>query len=312
VLFNDAPTVETIATIGAAHARFGTTGFLPTLITDRLSVVADAIAAVDAAIEAGVPGVLGIHIEGPFLNPQRKGIHDASRMVGLDEAGFAIVTSLKRGRTLLTLAPERTSPAMISRLVAAGVTVSAGHTAVDHDGMVAAIAAGLSSVTHLFNAMPQMASRTPGPIAAALASNVWCGLIVDGHHVDPVMLQLAWRAKADRRFVLVTDAMPSAGSEIDHFMLGDVRITLSDGTLRGPDGTLAGSHLTMAEAVANARSMMGLTLAEAVRLAALEPARLLGLDGARGSIAPGMAADLVRLTASGQVAGTWIGGHQVA
>ena len=129
VLFNDAPTVETIATIGRAHRRFGTTGFLPTLISDDLSVVREAIRAVDAAIDAGVPGVLGIHIEGPFLNASRKGIHDSSKIRELDEAGFELLTgSLHGGCTLVTLAPERTTPAMIRRLAEAGVIVSAGHT----------------------------------------------------------------------------------------------------------------------------------------------------------------------------------------
>lgn len=311
VLLNDNPTVDAIAAIGTAHARFGTTGFFPTLISDDLSVVRAAVAAVDAAIEAGVPGVLGIHLEGPFLNPACKGIHDAAHMVLLDQAGFDAVTGLKHGRTLLTLAPELTDAATIARLVAAGVVVSAGHTAADHAQMRAAISAGVTAVTHLFNAMPPLASRAPGPIAAALDSDVWCGLIVDGHHVDPVMLQLAWRAKADRRFVLVTDAMPSAGTDIDHFMLGGLRIDVANGTLRGPDGTLAGSHLTMVEAVANAVSMMGLSLEQAVRLASAEPAAMMGLSGVTGSIAPGLRADLVRLRGADTVTGCWIGGVPV-
>jgi N-acetylglucosamine-6-phosphate deacetylase len=174
--------------------------------------------------------------------------------------------------------------------------------------MRGAIEAGVTAVTHLFNAMPPLASRAPGPVAAALDSDVWCGLIVDGHHVDPVMLQLAWRAKPDRRFVLVTDAMPSAGTDIDHFMLGNVRIDVSDGALRGPDGTLAGSHLTMVEAVANAMRMMGLSLEQAVRLASAEPATMMGLSGVTGSIAPGLRADLLRLRGGVTVAGCWIGG----
>jgi N-acetylglucosamine-6-phosphate deacetylase len=312
VLLNDSPTVEAIAAIGKAHAQFGTTGFLPTLITDDLAVVKQAVAAVDAAIAAGVRGVLGIHIEGPFLNPARKGIHDASKMAVLDEDGFAAVTGLKAGRTLVTLAPEQTDAAMITRLVAAGLIVSAGHTAADHAQMTAAFEAGVTAVTHLFNAMPQMTSRAPGPIAAALESDAWCGLIVDGHHVDPVMLKLAWRAKADRRFVLVTDAMPSVGTQLDHFMLGDVRIEVRDGILRGPDGTLAGSHLDMAGAIANAQKMIGLSLEQAVTLASAEPAAMLGLSEVTGSIRPGLRADLVRLDSAGKAAGTWIGGNKVA
>ena len=173
VLFNDAPTVEGIAAIAAAHRRFGTTGLLPTLISDDLSVIRRAVAAVDATIEAGVPGILGIHIEGPFLNVERKGIHSADKIRVLDEEGFAALTGLRRGRTLVTLAPERTSPEMVRRLVDAGLVVSAGHTNATYEQAIAAMDAGLSGITHLFNAMSPLASRRPGVVGAALVAR--CG-----------------------------------------------------------------------------------------------------------------------------------------
>ena len=199
-LFNDAPTVETIATIGAAHRRYGTTGFLPTLISDDLSVVRDAILAVDAAIEAGIPGVLGIHIEGPYLNVRRRGIHDSSKLRILDDEGFETLTNLRRGRTLITLAPERTTPAMIRRLVDAGVIVSAGHTNGTYRDIRAALDNGLTGFTHLFNAMSPLTSREPGTVGAALDDqSSWCGLIVDGRHIDPVTMRLALRCKPWRQ-----------------------------------------------------------------------------------------------------------------
>jgi N-acetylglucosamine-6-phosphate deacetylase len=309
VLFNDAPTVEGIAAIGAAHRRFGTTGFLPTLISDDLDVIRRAVAAVDQAIEAGIPGVLGIHIEGPFLNVDRKGIHSAEKIRALDAEGLAVLTGLKHGRTLVTLAPERVTPAQIDALVAAGVIVAAGHTNARYEQAKAAVSAGMRGVTHLFNAMSPLGSREPGMVGAALDSDeLVCGLIVDGHHVNPATLRLALRCKPASGFMLVTDAMPSVGSEASEFLLQGRRILVRDGACRGEDGTLAGSHLDMAEAVRNAVSMLGVDLATAVAMASTNPAALIGLDETRGRIAAGLAADLVLLDDAGQVAASWVDG----
>ncbi|RZA09491.1 MAG: N-acetylglucosamine-6-phosphate deacetylase, partial [Moraxellaceae bacterium] len=181
-LFNDAPTLETLRIMGKAHRQFGTTGFYPTLISDDLSVVEKAIAAVKHAIEEQVPGVLGIHLEGPFLNPERKGVHDASKFKIIDEAAFELLTSLNLGKTLITIAPELTTPEMIKRLVDAGVVVAAGHSAADYEQTKTALAAGVSSFTHLFNAMTPLTSREPGMVGAILEDKKsWCGIIVDGH-----------------------------------------------------------------------------------------------------------------------------------
>ncbi len=309
-LFNDSPTVEAIATIGAAHRRFGTTGFLPTLISDDLSTVARAIAAVDQAMAQGVPGVLGIHIEGPFLSEDRKGIHDASKFRVLDQTAFELLTSLKRGKTLVTLAPETTTPQMIARLVEAGVTVAAGHTNASYDEVRAALNAGLRGFTHLFNAMSPLASREPGAVGAALEdAGSWCGVIVDGRHVHPAALRIAFRAKRRDRFMLVTDAMPSVGMAEKTFTLQGRPVRVVGGVCVDEDGTLAGSDLDMATAVRNAVGLVGRPLDEAVAMASAHPAAFLGLEGELGAIAPGLRADLVEADDDLNVARTWIGGE---
>ncbi|QIK78587.1 N-acetylglucosamine-6-phosphate deacetylase [Sphingomonas piscis] len=310
VLFNDAPTVEAIEAIATAHRRFGTTGLLPTLISDDLDVVQRGIAAVDDAIAAGIPGVLGIHIEGPFLNRQRKGIHHASKIRLLDEDGLALVTSRTKGRTLVTLAPECTTPHMIAQLVEHGVIVAAGHTDGTYAEIREALDHGLSGFTHLFNAMSQLGSREPGAVGAALEDPAaWCGIILDGRHVSAVSLKLALRCKPADRFMLVTDAMPSVGSAEKSFMLQGRPVTVVDGVCVNEDGTLAGSDLDMAQAVRNAQALLGVDLATAVAMASVNPAAFLGLDGRQGRIAKGMSADLVQLDSSGAVARSWIAGR---
>ncbi|MFZ4166746.1 N-acetylglucosamine-6-phosphate deacetylase [Brevundimonas sp. NPDC058933] len=310
VLFNDAPTVETIARIGAAHRRFGTTGFLPTLISDDLSVIDRAIDAVEQAMSDGVPGVLGIHIEGPFLNVARKGIHDPAKFRVLNREAVRLLTRMKTGRTLITLAPEMTTPDMIAALVEGGAVVAAGHSDADYPTIRSALDAGVTGFTHLFNAMSPLKSRAPGVVGAALENtSAWCGIIVDGHHVDPVVLKLALRCRPADRFMLVTDAMPSVNAEGDHFYLQGRRISVRDGACLDERGVLAGSDLDMAAAVRNACDMLGLALPDAVMMASSAPAAFLGLDRDRGRIAPGYAADLVRLDQDLNAAETWIDGR---
>jgi N-acetylglucosamine-6-phosphate deacetylase len=312
-LFNGAPTAETIAAIGQTHRRFGATGFLPTLISDDLLAVADAIAATRNAIDQGVPGVLGVHIEGPFLNPKRKGIHELSKLRRIDEAAFELLTSLKTGRTLVTLAPETTSPEMIGRLVGAAVVVSAGHTNANYATVRAALDNGLSGFTHLFNAMSPLASREPGVVGAALEDPAsWCSIIVDGHHVDPVVLGIALRCKPHDRLILVTDAMPSVGADIRSFILQGKTITVKDGVCLDEHGTLAGSDLDMASAVRNAMRLLGLDLAQASRMASRNPAEFLRLGDVVGRIAPGYRADLVLVDDDIGVLDTWIGGQDTS
>ena len=221
VLFNDEPTVRGIQAIGAAHRAYGTTGFFSTLITDTSDVMARAISAVEDAIIQGVPGVLGIHLEGPFLNKEKCGVHDSAKFGEISAADIELMSSLKGGVTIVTLAPEKTTPATIKALRERGVIVSAGHTQASYSEAISAMDAGLTGFTHLYNAMRQLHSREPGLIAAALEDDrAWCGVIADGYHVHPAMLRLALRAKAGEQIFLVTDAMPSVGAADKQFSLG--------------------------------------------------------------------------------------------
>lgn len=310
LLFNDAPTVEAIATIGEAHRRFGTTGFLATLISDELDVIRAGIAAVEAAITAGVPGILGIHIEGPFLNAERKGIHDTEKLRPLDTEGIDLISSLRVGKTLVTLAPECVRPEQIAELSRRGVVVAAGHSEATFAQMQTAFAHGLSAVTHLFNAMSQLQPRAPGVVGAALDNpDCWCGVIVDGIHVDPATLRLAIRAKGGtERFVLVSDAMPIVGSSRNEFEINGQHVTLVDGVCRSDDGTLAGSDLDMARAVLNAQTMLGLDLPTACQMASINPARMMGCESERGLLVPGLRADFVVLNDDGSVSETFLNG----
>jgi N-acetylglucosamine-6-phosphate deacetylase len=309
VLFNDDPSLESIRAIGAAHRQFGTTGFLPTLISDDLDTIGQAIAAVQASLDARLPGVLGIHIEGPFLNWARRGVHDPKHLRRLDNGVISLLCSLRDGRTVLTLAPEMTTTAMIAQLSASGILLSAGHSDANFAQTSAAIAHGVRGFTHLFNAMAPLAPREPGIVGAALFdANTWCGIIVDGHHVDPVMLKLALRCKRHDKFMLVTDAMPPVGSPQPSFVLQGRTIHVKDGVCRDENGTLAGTGLDMATAVRNAVSLLGLEIAQAARMASEYPAAFLGLEKELGRIAPGYRANLALLDDDLQVRRTWIEG----
>ena len=309
VLFNDDPSPESIRAIGSAHRRFGTTGFLPTLISDDLDTIGQAIAAVQASLDAHLPGALGIHIEGPFLNWARRGVHDPKHLRRLDNAVISLLCSLRGGRTVLTLAPEMTTTDMIAQLSSNGILISAGHSDANFAQTSAAIAHGVRGFTHLFNAMAPLAPREPGIVGAALYDDsTWCGIIVDGHHVDPVMLKLALRCKRHDRFMLVTDAMPPVGSPQPSFVLQGRTIHVKDGVCRDENGVLAGTGLDMATAVRNAVSLLGLELAEAARMASEYPAAFLGLDRELGRIAPGYRANLALLDDDLQVRRTWIEG----
>ncbi|MGH8495899.1 MAG: N-acetylglucosamine-6-phosphate deacetylase [Gammaproteobacteria bacterium] len=309
VLFNGKPTVDTIAEIGRVHRQFGTTGFLPSLVSDDLDVVAEAIAATREAIAAGVPGVLGLHIEGPFLNEARRGVHDASKIRHLDADAFRLLTTPTGGRTLITLAPEKTTPQMIRALTEAGVIVSAGHSDATYAQVREALNYGLTGFTHLFNAMSQLTVREPGVVGAALDDDEsWCSIIVDGYHVDPVVLRLALRLKRQDRFMLVTDAMPSVGAASKSFSLLGRRITVRDGICVDEDGTLAGSDIDMATAVRNTIRLLRVDLAEAVRMASTYPAAFLRLSNGHGKVSARYRADFALADDELNVIRTWVGG----
>ena len=309
VLFNNAPTVEALRSIVAGHRRFGSTGLMPTLISDDVETMRLAVAAVRQAIAEGVPGVLGIHLEGPYIAPERKGTHNADKFRVPDAAEIEMATSLDNGVTLVTLAPEQVPADTIRAMVARGAKVAAGHTAASYEQARVGLDAGISGFTHLYNAMTPLQGREPGVVGAALEDpHSWCGVIVDGVHVHPASLRVALAAKPRGKVVLVTDAMPMVGADAPSFELYGETITAIDGVVRNAAGSLAGSALDMASAVRNTVQMLGLPLEEAARMASTYPAQFLGIDDYRGRIAPGCAADLVLLDDALQVRETWIGG----
>lgn len=310
VMFNDDPSVETIRTIGFAHRRFGTTGFLPTLISDRPEKLVRAVAAVRDAIAAGVPGVLGIHVEGPFLDPQYCGIHDARYFRPIEQSDIDLLSRPDHGRTLLTVAPEQLGPHLIRQLSEAGITVFGGHSGADYEQVREALDAGLRGFTHLFNAMTPFTSREPGMVGAALEDpDSWIGIIVDGHHVHPASVAVALAAKKTGRSVLVTDAMATVGSGKDSFEWNGERVTAAEGCCRLPDGRLAGSDLDMISAVRNTIRFTGADRCDALRMASLAPAAALGLEKELGRLLPGFRASCIELDEDLRVLRSWIDGE---
>lgn len=307
VLFNDTPTKETISTIAAAHRKFGTTAFLPTFISDTPEKTMNAIAAVAALVDRD-PSVLGIHLEGPFLSPEKPGVHDPRALRAPTGEDVQTLTRPRKGAMLVTLAPERVPAGFIRQLTAAGIRVSLGHSMATYDEARAAMAEGATGFTHLFNAMRPLASREGGLIAAALESpDAWFGMIVDGIHVDPAMLRLALRGAAHP--MLVSDAMPPVGGVRQSFMLAGEEITVRDGRCVRADGALAGAMLDMSAAVRNGVRLLGLSLASALRLASSHPADFIGLGHVLGRLAPHYRADMVALDPDDvRVIETWVAG----
>ena len=307
-LLNDDPSVAAIARIAEAHRRFGTTGLLPTLITDDRSQLSRLAACMDESLS--VPGVLGFHLVGPFINPARKGIHPAQHIRRPSPEDMALLCSFGRaGRSLVTVAPEMLDAADIQRLVAAGLRIAIGHSDATAEVALSAMNAGATAVTHLFNAMSQMSPRAPGVVGASLANaRTFAGIICDGLHVDPVNVSVALKSKGRDRLMLITDAMSLIGTDETEFHLQGRPIHLNGGRLTDASGTLAGAHLTMIDAVQNAIGMMGATMEDALIMASLTPARFLGLHDELGRIAPGFRADLVAIDEQFRVQRTWIGG----
>jgi N-acetylglucosamine-6-phosphate deacetylase len=311
VLFNNTPDVDSLRTLAAAHRRFGTTALLPTLISDDVEVMRTAIAATREAINAGVPGVIGIHLEGPYIAPARKGTHNPDKFRVPDADEIAMAASLDNGVTLLTLAPERVPLESIRALVERGVIVAAGHTASSYEEARAGLDAGIRGFTHLYNAMSPLTGREPGAVGAALEDrDSWVGIIADGVHVHPASLRVALAAKPRGKVMLVTDAMPPVGADDPSYELYGEVITAVDGVVRNAAGSLAGSALDMATAVRNAVHQLGLPLDEAARMAARYPAQFLNVDDRLGEIAEGYQADLVLLDDALQVRATWIAGQR--
>lgn len=310
VLFNDQPNIEALRAIAAAHRRFGTTAFLPTLISDTAAVMQAGITAVREALKDGPASVIGIHLEGPHLNPAYRGVHDAGHFRPLDAEAEALLTSLGAGRTLVTLAPETVPAAAIGRLCAKGIKVFGGHSAASYEQVRAALAAGLCGFTHLFNAMTPLVSRAPGMVGAALeADEAFAGIIADGFHVHPSTLRLAIGAKARGSMLLVSDAMPTVGAPASTFTLNGETIRAADGRCVTPDGKLAGGDIALIDAVRNVIAFGGVDRLEALRMASRYPAEAIGLGRSLGSIRPGYRADFIELDADFVVTRSWVAGE---
>ncbi|HEY1780611.1 MAG TPA: N-acetylglucosamine-6-phosphate deacetylase [Roseiarcus sp.] len=311
VLFNANPTVEGIAAIGAAHRRAGVTAFLPTVVTDAPRVLEAALAAAREARER-VSGALGIHVEGPFIDVKRKGVHPPEFIRPMREEDAGALIAARAGVMVVTLAPVSAPIERIARLARAGIVVSLGHSDASAEEAGLVFDAGATAVTHLYNAMSQLSSRAPGVVGATLADpRIICGLIADGEHAHAVAYRAALAAKGARGIALVSDAMPPAAGGPDVFELQGRRMTRTGDRLVAEDGTLAGAAITMRDAVAYLVSVLKVPLADALMMATLTPARLLRADDRIGRLEAGHRADLVHLTDALQVAEVWTGGRRL-
>ncbi len=311
VMFNDETSVEGLSAIASAHARAGTTAILPTLISGTRDQLRAALAAGQAALAAKIPGIAGLHLEGPFLALARRGVHPAANITAMTEDDLAMLAAPFPAPLMVTLAPDAVSPDFIARLAQAGVVVFAGHTDATQAQAAAGIEAGITGFTHLYNAMSQLTGRQPGAVGAALTDGrVGAGIIADGHHVHATSLRVAFGMMGPDRLFLVSDAMATAASDIDRFVLNGETIRLVDGMLTNEAGTLAGAHLTMAEAVRNAMHLAGIPWTQAVRMATATPAAWAGLAD-RGRIAVGMRADILAVDSAFNVLATWQDGVRV-
>ncbi|ETX14784.1 N-acetylglucosamine-6-phosphate deacetylase [Roseivivax halodurans JCM 10272] len=310
VMLNDHPDVRTLRVMAEAHGRLGSTTIVPTLITDTREVTLAAIDAIDAAIAEGVPGVGGLHLEGPHLDPAKAGAHDPALIRPMDDADLAmLVAAARRLPTLIvTLAPGAATPDQIGQLRDAGAIVSLGHSAASYEEAASAVAAGASMVTHLYNAMSQLGHRSPGLVGAALDRDLWAGIIADGVHVHPAALRIAVVAKPQRLF-LVSDAMAVAGTDATRFTLNGREITRSDGRLTLEDGTLAGADLDLPRAMRMLLSA-GSRVENALALATSRPADAIG-RGDLGYLQPGSRGDMVHLSDDLDLRQVWRAGQPI-
>ncbi len=310
IMLDGTATVQSIATICAAHARLGATGILPTLITDTPAATTAVIAAGIAAAKAKTPGFLGLHLEGPHLDPKRQGAHDPALIRPMTDADLAelCAAAAQLPALMLTLAPASVTLAQITKLTQAGAIISLGHTESTYDQATAATKAGAACVTHLFNAMSQLGNREPGLVGAVLSGSLHAGLIADGLHVHPATLRTALAARPDGLF-LVSDAMAVAGTDLTAFTLGSRKILRQKGRLLLSDGTLAGADLSLPQAIAFLITQLGQSPTRAIAMATRIPARLIGADA--GTIRPGTAADLVHFDANWGLNTVWQNGNRL-
>lgn len=311
-LFNSTPTEQCIAQIISTHSRFGSTAILPTLITDSIEVMQRAADATANVIKDNLPGILGIHFEGPHLSIEKKGVHSPEHIRPLSDAEKAVLRRDDLGIKVITLAPENVSVEDIRYLVEQDVKVCLGHSNADYDQTMRALDAGASGFTHLYNAMSPLQSRAPGMVGAALTCpESWCGLIVDGHHVHPGAAKAALASKPEGKIMLVTDAMSPVGTDDETFDLLGAKVVRTGDRLNALTGELAGSVLDMAGAVRNSVQTLGVSLEQALKMASNYPAAFLGQQHRLGQLKAGYQADMVLLDKALNVTGTWIAGRQV-
>ncbi|TPW29589.1 N-acetylglucosamine-6-phosphate deacetylase [Pararhizobium mangrovi] len=314
VLFNERTDVEGIATICRAHARYGTTALLTTLVTDTPEITRSALEAGAAAAREDVPGFLGLHLEGPHLSKARKGAHDPSLIRSMDEADLRALetAAATMPRLMTTVAAETVGPREIERLTAAGVHVSLGHSNASRGEAATAADSGAKLVTHLFNAMSPLAHREPGMVGHALdRGDVHTGLIADGVHVDPVAIGIALRAKrGPGRIFLVSDAMAPLGTDAETFEINGRTVYRRDGRLTLADGTLAGADIDMLSSVLFMHRRIGIPLEEALRMASSHPAAAIGMEGELGCLRAGARASFIHLDDDLAIRSVWIDGHR--
>ena len=309
ILFNQQPTVEALRLMMAAHRAFGTTAMLPTVITDNINTMQQAADAVAAALARNEPGIIGIHFEGPHLSLAKRGCHPTQHLRSLSAAELELYQRTDLGVRMLTIAPEAVSPEQIRRLSEAGVIVCLGHSNADSDTVLAALDAGATGFTHLYNGMSGLTSREPGMVGTALADpRTFCGIILDGEHVHPLSARLAYQAKGAERLVLVTDAMSPVGTDQKEFEFFDGKVTRQGLKLTNAEGSLAGSVLDMASAVRYAKEQLQLDLTTAIQMATATAADFIGQSGVRGSIQVGAKADLIWMNNKYQIQQSWIAG----
>jgi N-acetylglucosamine-6-phosphate deacetylase len=310
VMFNNSPCEETLTIMLDAHRATGTTSLMPTLISDTGAMQRQAVAAVRAAIAGGAQGILGIHLEGPYFEDAKRGVHSADLIRAATNEDIDWLCSLEDICVIVTLAPEHLAAGHIRRLCDGGLHVCAGHSNATYTQIRAAVAEGLEGVTHLFNAMSPLTSREPGVVGAALEdASLWAGIIADGHHVHPASIRLAQQTKPPGKLVLISDAMATVGGSVGQFSLYGEDIQEREGKLHNAAGALAGSAIGMIDAVRYTSMEVGIALDECLRMASLYPAIILGLDDRLGRIDNGYRADLVHFDDNFAVHNTWLAGQ---
>lgn len=310
--FTNNTSVEALQTMLEGHRPTGTTSMLPTMISDTREVHQAGVAAVSSAIEQGMKGILGVHIEGPFFAVAKRGAHNEKYIRAMDDEDISWISDLRGFKVMLTLAPETTEVGQIKQLADAGVYVCAGHTNGSYEDVVRGIAEGISGFTHLYNAMSPQTGRAPGVVGAALESDsTWCGVIADNHHVHQGSIKVALAAKPQGKLYLVTDAMSTVGSDQKSFSIYGEEIFEKGGALVNGEGNLAGSAIGMIDAVRITHTEIGVSLEETLRMAALYPAEYMNSDSSLGRIKAGFRADLVHFSEEFSVQNTWVAGdHQ--